>query len=698
MKDRFAVFLKPVFVFFLGFCSCQLFAGTVLLNDVEQQVGAGFGYQIDGVNHDFAEREDFAEDHGGGDAELGVSYEPGGFPFESSSQLSSSFLTEGVTISGDATASAEWQERGDDIDEIHGGSGSSFSMTLVPVIDVAQISVSGRLDIEITGEPELHGEETFVYVRLTEMEDDGSPVLLWEVVLSGDDSERSVILNHLQGLLKGRSYRFEIIAESGTMANENHALEKSRSASYEVALVMPGMVYCRDRIAGDRDGDCKVDLGDFAVMAAGAEIDLAELAITAEGWLGCNLVPEDGCGSNYEPAAMEAAREGIAMVDDWLGQVSISGTLEPRKRFASILEEVSKFGLGGSENRIELGSGSWFWFELEEVDYRQIKLRVVGISGGLERTITVVYALGVKSGSVFESGVASVGPVELTGNVQLKGTSISSEADVYIEGGNGGKALYMTGGSQIDGDVFIGDPDGEVILEGDLAGIGGETGQAAIDDHVFLGVERRDFPEPVAEDFEQYATGRVIDFTSNIYVAGVYENVRIAAGTNPFFPANVTIKGIMYIESPNVVMFGGEVDVTGFIVGAGDWEDNSGANMIMFTNPVNLTSRPVSELPYESQFEGIRDMGGIFLMAPGFRASFGNSFDTLGGIIAANGIYFFGNAGGSIEGSVINYSDKLLSFSGDFELAINRSGISQVPFGFACDVILQREDESYIEH
>jgi len=84
-------------------------------------------------------------------------------------------------------------------------------------------------------------------------------------------------------------------------------------------------------------------------------------------------------------------------------------------------------------------------------------------------------------------------------------------------------------------------------------------------------------------------------------------------------------------------------------------------------------------------------------MAPGFSASFGGSFDTLNGAIAANGITFFGNAGGTIGGSVLNYSDTPMTLSGNSDLYFNRSDITEVPAGFEPEIVLHYDSSSYSE-
>jgi hypothetical protein len=175
----------------------------------------------------------------------------------------------------------------------------------------------------------------------------------------------------------------------------------------------------------------------------------------------------------------------------------------------------------------------------------------------------------------------------------------------------------------------------------------------------------------------------------------VLENIRIPAGLDPTFSGQVTIRGVVFIETPNVVVFTGGTDITGIIVGDGDIEDNSGLNQISFVG--NVASHPVSDLPEEEQFSGLRDETGTFLMAPGFHASFGGSFDALCGAIAANGVEFFGNAGGTINGSILNYSDEQMMLTGNSDLFFNRSGLTEAPAGFVPELILEYDPESYTE-
>ncbi|MCK5173706.1 MAG: hypothetical protein KAR47_09965, partial [Planctomycetes bacterium] len=217
----------------------------------------------------------------------------------------------------------------------------------------------------------------------------------------------------------------------------------------------------------------------------------------------------------------------------------------------------------------------------------------------------------------------------------------------------------------------------------------------AIDNHVFTGVPPTEFPLPNSGHFEQYVGDEVIDIDTDVSSDATYSNIRIAAGTNPVFSGNVILEGIVFIESPNVVTFTGSTNVTGIIVGDGDVTDNSGENLLTFLG--NVSSASVADLPDEDNFEAMQDETGTFVMAPGFNVSFGGNFGTLNGAIAANGIQFFGNAGGTIAGSVLNYSDTPMTLGGNSDLYFNRSGITEVPAGFEPEIILHYDSTSYNE-
>ncbi|MHC4643495.1 MAG: right-handed parallel beta-helix repeat-containing protein, partial [Planctomycetota bacterium] len=155
--------------------------------------------------------------------------------------------------------------------------------------------------------------------------------------------------------------------------------------------------------------------------------------------------------------------------------------------------------------------------------------------------------------SVFDFGVATKGPLHMAGNIELEGVNISIESDVYIVSENSNLALEIIGNSSIAGDVFITNPDATVDLQGDLFSIGGETGEAALD-HVHTGVDPIAFPVPNPSYFEHYVV-EDINLTEITFT-----NVRIPPNTNPSFGGGVTLTGVVFIETPNMVTFTGSVN------------------------------------------------------------------------------------------------------------------------------------------
>jgi hypothetical protein len=65
--------------------------------------------------------------------------------------------------------------------------------------------------------------------------------------------------------------------------------------------------------------------------------------------------------------------------------------------------------------------------------------------------------------------------------------------------------------------------------------------------------------------------------------------------------------------------------------------------------------------------------------------------------MAVGGIRFTGDAGGTINGSIINYSPLPVTLQGQSELFFNRSGTSQNPAGFIPVKTVTIDQSSYCE-
>ena len=386
------------------------------------------------------------------------------------------------------------------------------------------------------------------------------------------------------------------------------------------------------------------------------------------------------------PAASGTPTEGIPDLAASLQSVLASNAISNIQ--VSVVDSNIVF-TGGSLGASNTDSFSGVFSPLAD----KCQLYITGSHGPFQRTVRVDYTTTENSSELFGQGLVSKGPLAMTGNVSLCGANDPNEGRAFIESYTDILALDLTGNSGISGDVQIANPMAIVSIIGNST-IGGETGQAAIDNHVQIGVSGVAFPVPDPSHFEPWATN-TIDSSTNTNGNKTFENIRILAGANPRFNGNITIKGVVFVESPNVVEFCGNLTNTAIIVGDGDITDNSGTDRLIFTG--NVTSNSVASLPSQSQFDGLHGEVGTFLMAPGFQVEFGGNFSTLSGGIFANGISFYGNAGGTIKGSVINYSDQLMTMNGNSDLCFDLSGCTQTPAGFSSSRKLVRQMDSYTE-
>ncbi len=448
---------------------------------------------------------------------------------------------------------------------------------------------------------------------------------------------------------------------------------------------------------------CRRYRGTAFVVAMIFIVVFSALAVSMATFSGTNVQISEN--QRKGDCARACAESGVEIIRFWLSRFSVGGSTDPGNVFSSLGSPSSPVSLPsdltacGITNittsfdgttltipSVTLDSEKSFSAEITQFDADTLQVEVTGTYRGISRTIRANYDFSIKRNPIFDYGVATKGPLHLAGNIELGGVNVSVESDVYIVSENDPLALEIIGNSSIAGEVHIANPIGTVDVQGGQASIGGETGEAALD-HVFTGIDEVEFPVPNPGYFEPYIVGDInlADTT--------FTNVRIPPNTNPLFNAGITMLGVIFIETPNVVTFSGNVNITGIIVGNGDVTDDSGTNRLDFMGTVNSSS--VSNLPAE--FGDLREETGTFIMAPGFSLSFGGNFGTINGAIAANGVTFYGNAGGIIEGSVLNYSDTPMELSGNSDLFFNRFANTKIPAGFEPDIVLRYDPASYSE-
>ncbi len=412
------------------------------------------------------------------------------------------------------------------------------------------------------------------------------------------------------------------------------------------------------------------------------------------------------------------AESGLAVTRYWLRNIAFSGTTAPGDRLAAtttrLQNELNAAGItniqpvydssamtialqGPSSPNVPLDSSRQQSFSavLRQTDPNTMRVEVTGRSGGVSRTLVSNFVFEERRHTVFDYGVATKGPLELSGNAEVLGININAYIDTNDVG-----ALTLMGKSRIAGTVSVTGSDADTLVQvAGNASIGDLSGPAASrPPSTNYDTPKTEFPEMVPSYFYHYVATNTLDPATDTSGHLVLENVRIPARMTPWeFTGGATLKGIIYIEAPNVVTFAGSTTLCGVIVGNGDPTDHSGTNSITFTG--SLTSEPMSldSLP-EPKFDGVRDELGTFLMAPGFRAEFQGSFITLSGAIAANGITFSGSSGGIVNGSVINYSPTLMQCGGSNDLTINRTDANVLrPAGFKPQTILRYDPSSYSE-
>ena len=350
-----------------------------------------------------------------------------------------------------------------------------------------------------------------------------------------------------------------------------------------------------------------------------------------------------------------------------------------------------------SNQRFSVSIG--YFIDYDDNMMEKLRVDVLGKNGDIYKSVQADYRFRDGGHSVFDFAVATKGPLSMVGQAEIDGTATDEalvivQASVYIEGvpGNDGDSFAITNNASVAGQVDIYDPNASYDI-GNKAVVGG--GAPGSDEMVDVGVEFVEFPLPYPETFEQYATGIIIDSTNKSSFSNhtVFENVTIAAGTDFTFASQTTIKGVLYIKSPNKINFAGQLTVQGIIVCEGDVTEDNSADTLKFSGQVIVSS--VETLPEE--YGDLRQETGTFLLAPGFSADFSGQANFINGTIAANGISFSGQAGGVINGTIINYSHDTMVMSGQSVLNFDRTGSEQRSAGFLPYSQLEFLPETYQE-
>ena len=391
-------------------------------------------------------------------------------------------------------------------------------------------------------------------------------------------------------------------------------------------------------------------------------------------------------------AALAAAQSGQDVMRYWLSDLWISSSTPVSQYLSAIVaalqNNLASNGIsnlvvqnGGSISTVMLDATEGLWFDgqiqVNSSDPTILQSSVTGHSGTISRTITIEYSIQPYEFPIFNYGLATKGPLNFPGNPTVTAVNSAWEADMFVESSGNTTAVQVGGNTNFDGEVNIGNSTSNVDFIGDVQ-IAGEYGETAIDNHVHIGLDSPEFPTPDTARFIPYATGNIINSSTDLSANNILVNCKIAAGTNPIFPKSVTIQGILYIESPNRVTFSNNVALQGIIVAGGPvLSSDPSSRRIDFMG--NFSSGPY---PSGYEFDAIRQEEGSSIVAPGFYTTFSGNFSTLEGVVAVSGVHFSGNMNAQIKGTIINYSNSSTVVEGNSVMNFDREGSTKVPAGF----------------
>jgi hypothetical protein len=290
-------------------------------------------------------------------------------------------------------------------------------------------------------------------------------------------------------------------------------------------------------------------------------------------------------------------------------------------------------------------------------------------------------------------GVSSKSAIRLTGHGRIQGLNSDDEGSVLAATYSTSPAIRLSGNASITGDAKICNPDASIQTNGH-ATIGGSQS---------VGVGEPDWPSVDPSIFRPYAT--------NSWPSVALSNILIPAGTNPTFSGNATLYGVVYVESPNIVTFSGNCTLAGLIVCEQPSDDDLNANKITFSGNASLSG----VVPDGSQYDGLRDLTGSAVLAPGYSVKFSGQSTAVGGCMVASEFKFTGHALSDkekknedddsdeeptvsvIRGGIINLRDSGFKVAGKATLTIDRSNLNDHPAGLISSYKLVCISGSYSE-
>jgi hypothetical protein len=271
----------------------------------------------------------------------------------------------------------------------------------------------------------------------------------------------------------------------------------------------------------------------------------------------------------------------------------------------------------------------------------EIVVKVDGLNGtaGIRRAFSMDFSRTKHTGNIFTFAVASKGQIVASKGAVTSVPGVDPAIATMMSAQPVAGAVTVSGGT-IGGDLGVVAGGSASVTSGSVGG--SSIPSVILHDHVFQ-VDPPEFPTLDTSVYRRYA---VNNYDSH---AGTQSNIYVPPNTNPTFNGNNTVQGIMYIDTPNKVTFNGSFNLKGFIVMA---TGSSTTDELKFSG--NLT---MSALPNQPQFDSLRSVSGVAIMAPNAAVNMGGSSSSLKGNIMSNTFNFTGAGDVQIDqGSLITYS------------------------------------------
>ena len=167
--------------------------------------------------------------------------------------------------------------------------------------------------------------------------------------------------------------------------------------------------------------------------------------------------------------ALETAQSGLEFIQFWFSGIALPATTLKSNRFEVFADSLQSDTLSsgiyltkttdsnGLTESVELNNitvnqskKQTFSVNISKTsDIDVLQVDITGDAASFQRKLRMNFNFDTRASSVFDYGVATKGPLSLSGNIELTGTNVAVEADVYIESENQDEALEIIGNSQI---------------------------------------------------------------------------------------------------------------------------------------------------------------------------------------------------------------------------------------------------------